>query len=330
MFQTPAALPSHQVVSVATTDDCIFAAPFGSPVKDRVMHQLGTHCEHTAKDPLVNISGCTVHRDRASRRTGTTQPLHLDSLAFKYPLAPGEECPSAPFPYSDCTSSRDRAAVLTLLPSKGTRHFQSTLGDTLWLQRLPKPELVLAHQHLCRTTRPTLLDYSLAARAAHYCTGKKDGTRWTGGAHGPTITPSADSSFASHPDLKSQSCWTVHAGGGGATTCESKKQATTADSSTTAENTFEELGLPQPTALGTGSDSQSAMKLLQSPASKGKARHLDLRYSTLREKTESGTTRLFYTPTDHMTADTGTKALVVLVSKLSALPASRHTISLAR
>ena len=57
------------------------------------------------------------------------------------------------------------------------------------------------------------------------------------------------------------------------------------------------------------------MKLLQSPASKGKTRHLDLRYNTLREKIESDITRLFYIPTDHMVADTdtGTKALAPAV-----------------
>ena len=80
-----------------------------------------------------------------------------------------------------------------------------------------------------------------------------------------------------------------------------------------ASSTLEELGLPQPTALGVGSDSQSTVKLLQSPASKGKARHLDLRYNTLREKVELGTIRLFYIPTDHMTAGTGTKALAPAV-----------------
>ena len=148
------------------------------------------------------------------------------------------------------------------------------------------------------------------------------------GPHGPTTTSSADSSFAPHPDLKSQSCWTVHAAGGGATTRDSKKQSTAADSSTTTEvagsalaypdtqyasSTFEELGLPQPTAFGVGSDNQSTMKLLQNPASKGKARHLDLRHSALREKVEHDTTRLFYTPTEHMTAGTGTKALAPAV-----------------
>jgi hypothetical protein len=218
--------------------------------------------------------------------------------------------------------------MLTPLPPKDVRQFQSILGDILWLQRLSKPELVFAHQHLCRITNPTLFDYNIAIRVVHYCIGTKDDIRWLGGSHGPIITSSVDSSFASHPDLKSQSCWTVHVGGGGATICDSKKQSITAYSSTTAEvagnalaypdiqyasNIFEELGYPQPTALGIGNDNQSTMKLLQNPASKGKTRHLDLRYNILREKIELDIIRLFYIPTDHMIADIGTKALAPAV-----------------
>ena len=62
MFQAPATPSSDQVVSAVTTDDCIFAVPFDSPMRGHVMSQLGTHCEHTVKDPLVNTSGCTVPR----------------------------------------------------------------------------------------------------------------------------------------------------------------------------------------------------------------------------------------------------------------------------
>lgn len=328
MFQVPATSSTDQVVSAVITDDCIFATPFDSPMKQHVMSQFGEHYEHTTKDPLININGCTLHRDRINRRIGITQPLHLDNLSFKYPLAPGEQYPSVPFPYSDYVSAKDRAAMLTPLPPKDIRQFQSILGDILWLQRLSKPELVFAHQHLCRITNPTLFDYNIAIRVIHYCIGTKDDIRWLGGSHGPIITSSVDSSFASHPDLKSQSCWTIHVGGGGAAICESKKQSITADSSTTAEvagnalaypdiqyasNIFEELGYPQPTALGIGNDNQSTMKLLQNPASKGKTRHLDLRYNILREKIELDIIRLFYIPTDHMIADIGTKALAPAV-----------------
>ena len=51
------------------------------------------------------------------------------------------------------------------------------------------------------------------------------------------------------------------------------------------------------------------MKLLNNPANKGKTRHLDLRFSIIRENIENFIIRLFYLPTDHMIADIGTKAL---------------------
>ena len=95
---------------------------------------------------------------------------------------------------------------------------------------------------------------------------------------GPSSLINDFQSFCSYPELtaafkENPVC--------GATVCESKKQSTTADSSTTAEvagsalaypdiqyasSIFEELGFPQPTTLGTGSDNQSTMKLLQNPA----------------------------------------------------------------
>ena len=130
-------------------------------MKQHAVSQLGSHYEHTAKGPLINTSGCTLHRDRSNRRTGTTHPLHLGSLSHKYPLAGSEQYPAVPLPYSDCVSAKDCADVLVLLPPKDIRQLQSTLGDTLWLQRLSKPELIFAHQHLCRPSTPHSLTTTL-------------------------------------------------------------------------------------------------------------------------------------------------------------------------
>ena len=76
-----------------------------------------------------------------------------------------------------------------------------------------------------------------------------------------------------------------------------------------AGNIFEELGFPQPAAMGLANDNRTAIKLLYNPASKGKTRHLDLRFNIIRETIEHDIIRLFYLPTDHMIADIGTKAL---------------------
>ena len=53
--------------------------------------------------------------------------------------------------------------------------------------------------------------------------GTRDNIRWIGGPYGPIITGTVDSSFASHPDLKGQSSWSVQIGGGGASIFDTKK-----------------------------------------------------------------------------------------------------------
>ena len=65
--------------------------------------------------------------------------------------------------------------------------------------------------------------------------------------------------------------------------------------------------------MGIANDNQSTMKLLNNPANKGKTRHMDLRFSIIRENIENSIIRLFYLPTDHMIADIGTKALSLMI-----------------
>ena len=100
-------------------------------------------------------------------------------------------------------SIQDRTDQSILLPARDLSKYQAILGDMIWLQRLSKPEIIFAHQHLSRITKPTLYDYKLGLHVLHYCIGTADKIRWLGGPHGPIITASVDSSFASHSDLKS-------------------------------------------------------------------------------------------------------------------------------
>ena len=194
-----------------------------------------------------------------------------------------------------------------------------------------KPEVAFAHQHLSRITKPTLYDYNLSIRAIQsiqYCIGTRDNIRWIDGPYGPIITGRVDSSFASHPDLKSQSSWSVHIGGGGASIFGTKKQIITVNCSASCEgsgtymslpdhiyasNILTELGYPQPTAIGIGQDNTSTIQIYNHTANKRKNRHLDLRYNIVRENIENHIITLFYLPTDHMIADIGTKALAPAV-----------------
>ena len=70
----------------------------------------------------------------------------------------------------------------------------------------------------------------------HYCIATKHIPRRIGGPLGTSLTGTVDSSFANHPDLKGQSCYTLTLGGiGTVMTEDTKKKTITAQSSTDSE-----------------------------------------------------------------------------------------------
>jgi hypothetical protein len=146
--------------------------------------------------------------------------------------------------------------------------------------------------------------------------------------HGPVLTATVDSSFASYADLKGQSCYTIHMGGGGACIVHTKKQTVTPFSSTESEidgnallwptlkwsrNFMEELGYNQshyiPNGTPVGEDNTSCMKILQNSVNSGKTKHMNLRIQVLREAIAQRDIQLFHLPTTDMVSDIGTKAL---------------------
>ena len=167
-----------------------------------------------------------------------------------------------------------------------------------------------------------------ALQIMHYCIGTKNIPRILCGKYGPILTGTVDSSFASHPDRKGQSCFTLHLGGGGAAIMDTKKQTVTPYSSTESEidgnmfflkplrwarNFMYELGYDQtkyvPLGTPTGEDNLSTMKVLLNPHNCGKTKHLDLRYQAVREAINDYIFQMFHLPSDHMPSDLGTKSL---------------------
>lgn len=110
-------------------------------------------------DPLVSFSGPTATRSHASPRTGTTQPLFLSSMRDKCPPLPGQSAPRMQCPYSKYFTAQDKLDQQVFLTSKlEMRRFRSVPGEVVQLQRLSKPELLLAQQQVSRCTHPTLYD----------------------------------------------------------------------------------------------------------------------------------------------------------------------------
>jgi hypothetical protein len=200
------------------------------------------------------------------------------------------------------------------------------------MQRFSKPQVAYSHQRLSRMSSPTLYNLHIGVQAIQYCAfTTQNEIRWVGGPAGAIIQTTVDSSFASEDNRKSLTSWTVHVGGGGAAICGAKTQTICADSTTSAEaignsmmlpdtimakQIFSELGFEQPTAIGVGNDNQSTIQICNNPANKGNTRHLDLRFSIVRDNIEREITRIFYLPTDRMISDIGTKALSPAVFNL--------------
>ena len=87
-------------------------------MKQLLLEEFARHYKYTVKDPLVNFSGLTLTRDRASLRTGTTQPLLLASTRSKYPLLSGQSAQRVPHPYNEYLTAQDKTDKQVLLLSK--------------------------------------------------------------------------------------------------------------------------------------------------------------------------------------------------------------------
>jgi hypothetical protein len=189
-------------------------------------------------DPASDFFGMHLTRNRSAGTMDITQPRFMSDCEAKYPLAtPGSAYPSSPMEYSKNLSPEDLANQKIILQPKEVLKLQALLGDCLWLTRHSRQEVKFPVNHFSRTVSPspTLYDYLQTLRIMHYMIGTKETARRIGGLYGAVLTATVDASFASHPDLKGQNCYTIHMGGGGAVMMESKKQTLTPTSSTDSE-----------------------------------------------------------------------------------------------
>lgn len=328
---------SDKVMCVNSTDDSLFAAPFNSPMKPFVNEHLAKHYQMTTEDPgdentsTLNYRGMQLTRNRKQRTIEILLPGFMDQMVTKYPLPPGETYPTCPLSYTTSLSKQELAdKKIPFTQPDEIKQFQRVLGDLIWIIMHVKPNLKFAHNVCARTISPdpTLYDYKRALRVMHYAISTKDQPRILGGPHGCIMTATVDSSFASFPDRKGQSCHTLHIGGGGAFIFDTTKQTGTPGSSAESEvygageadkpikwarNFLTEMEydqskyIPQGTPLG--QDNTSAITILSRDSVSGSTKHIDLKYKIARESRKNKLVQDFYLPTQDMPADIGTKAL---------------------
>ena len=338
-------LPNNkfQAAAAVSTDDTVFVTPYNSPLKAQIQQGLNAVFSTTTEDPIVNILGMSIKRNRVNRTAEITQPKFMEQCTMKYPLEPNEEYPSTPMVYSKYLSVQDRIDQSILLTpeqltqlkgvngdTKEHKEFQGVLGDCLWIAMHTKPIVKFALQVYSRkvSPAPTLYDFKQARRIMMYCIGTKHIPRIIGGKFGAVLTTAVDSSPQSWPDGTGQTSYSIHVGGGGAAILDSVKQKILTGSSAECEvhgneylvrtlkwarNFLEELGfdqrIPFPDGTPTGEDNQSAMRIISNECSSGKTRHMDLRIKIIREALKNKIFKMFHLPTENMPPDLGTKAL---------------------
>jgi hypothetical protein len=321
---------SDRIALARATDDILFQAPYGSANKSEINSALekiyGKITIEDTPSGTLNYLGMQFTRNRKERTIDILMPKFMDEMRIKYPMNNGKEYPTTPQQYSKYFSKQELLDKEILLTKSQILEFQGVLGDSLWIAMHIKPTVKFALNLLSRRTanKPTLYDFNQALRVMHYCIGTADVPRKIGGKYGSILTVTVDSSFASHEDLKGQSCYTIHMGGGGSVMMDSKKQDDTAYHSTESEilgtaladknvrwarNFTEEMGYPQREATPVGEDNTSTMKILNETSSIGKTKYMNLKFNIIKESIARKIYKLFYLETEDMPADIGTKAL---------------------
>ena len=331
VMQIPATNTTDAVLSVCSTDDMLFATPYNSPMKKRVIDDIRSLYETTTEDPAINYLGLHLVRNRSDRTIDIYQTNHINKCELKYPLLPGTSWPTCPMKYTNTFSDEELEQKKILLSPKEINKFQQLLGDVLWITRMTKPNVKYPVNFYSRTVQPnpTLYDYLETLRIMHYCIATKHIPRRIGGPYGTTLTGTVDSSFASHDDLKGQSCYTLSIGGIGTVMMDTKKQNITAQSSTDSEllglgvnllpnliwarNFLFEVGydqsIPFPNGTPIGQDNTALIKILKNKSNMGKIKALNLRIQAIREAVDNKLINVYHLSTKNITSDLGTKAL---------------------
>ena len=154
----------------------------------------------TVKDPVTSFTGLTISRNRSLRNATLTQQGHIDGMAKKYPLAPGESYPTTPMqPLSPTLSAADAVLNLQFLSDERITELQSMIGDSSWIAHKTRPDALFGINMCARHgLTPTELDFKKARHLALYIIGTRHLGLIIGGRLGMHLTATVDSSFGTH------------------------------------------------------------------------------------------------------------------------------------
>jgi hypothetical protein len=203
--------------------------------------------------------------------------------------------------------------------------YRQAVGSLMYLMVSTRPDLAAALGTLAKFMQnPGKVHWEAAKRVLRYVQQtKKLGLQFRR-EESLELVGFCDSDWGGDPDTRRSTTGYVFLIGGGAFSWCSKKQGGSALSSCEAEyyaasqaaqevawqrSFMEEIGLKQEEAVLIGSDSQSALNLIDNPVYHERSKHIGIRVHYVREQVLKKEVEFIYVPTEYNVADALTKGV---------------------
>ena len=203
--------------------------------------------------------------------------------------------------------------------------YRQAVGSLMYLMVSTRPDLAAALGVLARFMQdPGRVHWEAAKRVLRYVQQtKKLGLKFRR-QESLEIVGFCDSDWGGDPDTRRSTSGYVFLIGGGAFSWCSKRQGGSALSSCEAEyyaaaqaamevawqrSFLQEIGLKQQEAIIIGSDSQSALNLIDNPVYHERSKHIGIKVHYVREQVLKKEVEFIYVPTEYQVADALTKAV---------------------
>jgi hypothetical protein len=273
--------------------------------------------------PSSSYLGIQMDHDKANRSLKLTQPGYVSDLLKRFSSSIDGSCPKTPMLQSDSLLQDESAP---LLPANRTIYMQK-VGSLNYLACCTRPDISFAisilSQHL---NHPTSDNMKAINRVLNYVASTPNlgiTYRATGNLG---LKATIDSSYANHPDRKSQYGYTVHLGSltNPPIYSKSRKSKTVSLSSTEAEylaiadackdvqwyhQLLSELGFKSPSPTQLYEDNMSTIAMLRNGNDKGRTKHIDIRHHYIRDMLANNEISIDHLSTKDMIADILTKPL---------------------
>ena len=322
-FAASAADPSlfvgqHQGVPVyllTYVDDLLVAASSREAV-DWVKAKVKATFDTRDLGEVSTFLGMSISRDRKQRVLTLSQESMVKRLVSRF----GEE--------NSRTKAMPLSADLTKeegeLLDTSVHPYSTVVGSLLYLAACTRPDIAQAVGALAK--------YMSAPRTSHWAAAKGV-LRYLNGTSSLALTFSSsgskellgfcDADYAGDKDTRRSTTGYVFLQHGGAISWSSRRQQTVALSTVEAEymaqchaakeaiwlNSLQaDLGY-RPSAVRIFGDNQGAIALAANPITSQRSKHIDVQYHFIRERVSRGDILLRYVQTEHMVADSLTKAV---------------------